>query len=263
MALINAKEAEHKAIKLCGDNRDLMHTSTQKWEKIAIAVSKARFSIHERGASACKNKWQTLMADFKKINDYKAAIGSTEDYFHMFAKRRKELTLPSNFCSTHYREMERFLSQRPCMNLPKQHDTFCMEEDDVHSTEDLARYCATHHVTEEMLTGGDVCLDSNILGDIPPLGVGGSHGPRLPCAVPAAGIDIGKGKEKLENAARNMAADARPTNTAVRRRHSSSHTKLMEVTETQGKEIVSNMQKMSDMEEKKVMAANEIADKQL
>ena len=263
MALINAKEAEHEAIKLCGDNRDLMHTSTQKWEKIAIAVSKARFSIHERGASACKDKWQILMADFKKINDYKAVTGSTEDYFHMFAKRRKELTLPTNFCSMHYMEMERFLSQRPCMNPPRQHDTFCMEEEDIQSTEDLARYYATHQVTEEMLTGGDVCPDPDIVGDIPPLGVGASHGPRLPHAGTSCGIHTGKGKEKLDNAVRNMAVDPRPTNTAIRRRHSSSHTKLLEVTETQGKEIVSNMQKMSDMEERKVLAASDIADKQL
>jgi hypothetical protein len=50
-----------------------------------------------------------------------------------------------------------------------------------------------------------------------------------------------KEKEKLENAARNMTANPRPTNTAVRHRHSSSHTNLLEVTEMQGKEIVSNM----------------------
>ena len=115
---------------------------------------------------------------------------------------------------------------------PKAAGTFCMEDDDIQSTEDLARYCTSHHITKEMLTGGDVCPDPDILGDIPLLGVDRSHGPRLPYAVPVAiaGIHIGKGKEKLENAARNMAADPRPTNTAVRRRHSSSHIKLVEVT---------------------------------
>jgi uncharacterized membrane-anchored protein YjiN (DUF445 family) len=72
-----------------------------------------------------------------------------------------------------------------------------------------------------------------------------------------------KDKEKLDNAARNMAADPQPLNTAVRHRHSSTHTKMMEVTEMQGKEIVSNMQKLSKMEERKVVAVGEIADKQL
>ena len=76
-----------------------------------------------------------------------------------------------------------------------------MEEDDIQSTEDLARYCATHQVMEEMLTGGDVCPDLDIVGDIPPLGVGVSHGPRLPRTSTSCGIHTGKGKEKLDNTA--------------------------------------------------------------
>jgi hypothetical protein len=116
MALINAKEVEHEALKLCSDKQDLMQTVTQKWEKVNTDVSKAGFSVHKQGALACKDKWQTLLADFKMISDYKAAIGSTEDYFPMSAKRRKELTLLSNFCSTHYKEMAKFLSQWPCLN---------------------------------------------------------------------------------------------------------------------------------------------------
>jgi hypothetical protein len=38
---------------------------------------------------------------------------------------------------------------------------------------------------------------------------------------------------------------------------------MVEVTETQGKEIVMNMQKLRDMEECKVVAVAQIADKQL
>jgi hypothetical protein len=165
--------------------------------------------VHERGPSACKDKWQTLFADFKKISDYKSATGSHEDYFHMPTKRRKDLTLPANFCSTHYREMEKFLSQRPCLNPPWQRDSFGFEDDDIHSTEDLARYCSVHHVTEEMLTDGGF-PDPDIVGDIPSPGVGGSHGPRLPQTAGPSAIHMEKGKEKLENVARNMAADPRP-----------------------------------------------------
>jgi hypothetical protein len=165
MALINAKEAEHDALKVCGDSCDLMQSVAQKWAKVAADVSKAGFSVHERGSSAYKNKWKTLFADFKKISNYKSATGSREDYFHMPTKRRKDLTLPANFCSTHYKEMEKFLSQRPCLNLPRQRDSFGFEDDDIHSTEDLAKYCSVHHITEEMLTGGGF-PDSDIIGDI-------------------------------------------------------------------------------------------------
>jgi hypothetical protein len=263
LALIKTKEAEHEAFKLCGDSRDLMQTATQKWEKVATDVSKARISVHKQGASTCKDKWQTLLADFKKISDYNAATRSAEDYFHMSGKRRKELTLPSNFCSAQYREMAKFLSQRPCLNPPRQWKTFSMEEEDIQSTEDLVRYCAIHQVTEEMLTGGDGFPDPDIVRDLPPPGIGGSHGPRLPRPIAPSGIHTRKGEEKLENATHNMAANPRPTNTAVRRKYNSSHTNLLEVTETHGKEIVSNMQKMSDMEERKVLATREIAEKQL
>jgi hypothetical protein len=38
---------------------------------------------------------------------------------------------------------------------------------------------------------------------------------------------------------------------------------MLEVTETQGKEIVSTMRKLGDLEDKKVAAAGDIADKQL
>jgi hypothetical protein len=46
LALIAAKEEEHEAQKLTGDQRDLMHTASQKWAKIAEAeeVQRARIS---------------------------------------------------------------------------------------------------------------------------------------------------------------------------------------------------------------------------
>jgi hypothetical protein len=130
LALINAKEKEHEALKLAPDSRDLMESATQKWTKVANDVSKAGFSAHYRGALACKDKWQTLFADYKKISDYKGATGNREDYFYMGSKRRKELTLPPNFCASHYREMEKFLSQRPCLNPPRQVDSFMDDDDD-------------------------------------------------------------------------------------------------------------------------------------
>jgi hypothetical protein len=46
----------------------------------------------------CKDKWQVLFSDYKKIGDYKNGTGNSEDYFRMSSRRRKELNLPSNFC---------------------------------------------------------------------------------------------------------------------------------------------------------------------
>jgi hypothetical protein len=92
-------------------------------------------------------------------------------------------------------------------------------------------------------------------------GAGGNLGPRLPRKPGATSTCTAKGKDKMENAAKNMSTDPRPMNTTVRRRQSSSQIKMVEVTETQGKQIVSNMQKLSDMEERKVLAVGDIADK--
>jgi hypothetical protein len=79
-----------------------METATQKWTKIATDVSNAGFSTQYMGAMECKDKWQTLLAEYKKISDFGGATGNTEDYFHMPSKRRKELTIPPNFSASHY-----------------------------------------------------------------------------------------------------------------------------------------------------------------
>jgi hypothetical protein len=263
MALINTKEKEHNTLKLAPDSRDMMESVTQRWTKIATDVSKASFSAHYRGAMAYKDKWQTLFADYKKISDYKGATGSREDYFHMTSKRRKDLTLPPNFCASHYKEMEKFLRERPCLNSPRQLDSFIEDDDDFQSTEDLAHFCAEHQITESMLASEDGTAEPGTQKNLLPPAVAGSSGPGLPRRPPASAFHASKGKEKLENAAKNLSPNPRPVNTAVRRRHSSPQSKMVEVTEMQGKEIVSNMQKLSDMEERKVAAVAVIADKQL
>jgi hypothetical protein len=176
----------------------------------------------------------------------------------MPSKKRKELTLPPNFCASHYREMEKFLSQQPCLNPPRQRDSFTADDADIHSTEDLARFCTDNHITQEMLEGDPILPQT-----VPGMGHTSNPDVRTSQWSPVALFPGAKGKEKLENATRNMSADPRPPNTAVRRRQTSSQSKMVEVTETQGKQIATNMQKLSDMEERKVLAVAEIAEKQL
>ena len=120
MALIAAEKHEHELQKLSTDPRELMETAVQKWTKIADAMAKIGCSVYPRGIGACRNKWQTLFGEYKKIFDYKGRTGNNEEYFRMASKRKKELRLPANFCSSQYWNMERFLSQRPCLNPPHQ-----------------------------------------------------------------------------------------------------------------------------------------------
>jgi hypothetical protein len=74
-----------------------------------------------------------------------------------------------------------------------------------------------------------------------------------------------KGKDRLAAAAQNteLKPDPRPANTAVKRRQSSAQTKMLEVTEAQGKEILDSMRKLYAVEDQKVTAASAIVEKQL
>ena len=112
-----------------------------------------------------------------------------------------------------------------------------------------------------MLKGDEAAGDLAVKGNLLLPCLGGSAGPWLPRKPLVFAFHAMEGKEKLENVVKNMAPDPCPINIVVRRRQSSSQSKMVEVTEMQGKEIVNNIQKLSDMEEKKVAAAAEIADK--
>ena len=60
-----------------------------------------------------------------------------------------------------------------------------------------------------------------------------------------------------------MKVDQRPANTSIKCRQSSSQTRLVEITENQGKEIVRSIKLLSLVEEQKVATVGNIAEKQL
>lgn len=69
-----------------------------------------------------------LFSDYVKTFNYESTSGSNKDYFRILSKRRKELYLPSYFCSTHYQEMHQLLHQCPCFNPP--HARNALDDDD-------------------------------------------------------------------------------------------------------------------------------------
>jgi hypothetical protein len=150
---------------------------------------------------ACKDKWQTLLADYKKISDYQGATRNREDYFHMPGRRRKELTLPMNFYASHYQEMEKFLSQRPCLNPPRQRDSFVAEEGDIQSANDLVRFCLQHNITEDMLGADQGFSDPVLQHNLFDTTVPGSSATRASRRHPRPSLHAAIGKEKLDNAA--------------------------------------------------------------
>lgn len=113
MVLIHSKEKDHIACRLTFDAQDNMEMATVKWGRIADNIAKISFSQYYHKPSACKDKWRGLFKDYKKIEDYKIAMGLNEEYFRMGSKRTKELCLPANFCSIYCKEMDHFLHQCP------------------------------------------------------------------------------------------------------------------------------------------------------
>jgi hypothetical protein len=274
MVLIHAKEKEHKTYKLTTNPRENMETAAVKWTRISEDVARAGFSNYYRGPIACKDKWQSLFSDYKKIKDYRSAIGSNEDFFSMGSKLRKELTLPWNFCPQHFREMDWFVHQRPCLNPLRETDTFSDSDPMYMSPKQLHAYYKDHNIDPNSLGHDETytaeALAGAIYGHYPTsLHVGGSAGhvpavPPRPLKTPTRKLSC-KGEDKLSAVEKNvnMKPDCRPSNTAVKRRQSSSQTKMLEVTELQGKEIVETMKKLHEVEDKKVSAAAEIASRQL
>ena len=153
MALIHSKEKQHAAMKLTTDACEHMETASVKWGRVVDNVQNAGFSQYYQGAAACKDKWQGLFGEYKKIKDYNDTTRCNEDYFRMGSKRRKELCLPANFCSNYHKEMDRFLHCRPCLNPPHQRDSLDNEAPHPMTAEELHEYCIQNRVDPLTLGG--------------------------------------------------------------------------------------------------------------
>ena len=88
-----------------------------------------------------------------------------------------------------------------------------------------------NQITESMLVGDEGAADTVTLENVLAPGVGGSCSPQLLWKPPMFTSHASKGKDKLDNVAKNLTTDPRPVNTAVRRCHNSSQSKMVEVTE--------------------------------
>ena len=90
---------------------------------------------------------------------------------------------------------------------------------------------------------------------IPP--IGNEHHPTI-------GKITCRGKKKLETTFKNtMKADQVSANIDVKRRQSSSQTRLVEIIENQGKEIMRSMKLLSLVEEQNIAVVGNIVEKQL
>jgi hypothetical protein len=99
--------------------------------------------------------------------------------------------------------------------------------------------------------------DPNLQDSLSPVQRGGGRAPILPPKLAVVGS--GKGKEMSDDAPFDMKGDPRPKNTGVWRCQSSTQTKMLEVTESQGRDLVLSMQRIGEVEDRKVAAVGEMA----
>jgi hypothetical protein len=98
------------------------------------------------------------------------------------------------------------ISQSTALSKPtRQVDSFNDEDDNFQMSEELARFCIQQHKTEEMLAGAEGSGDPPLHPTATPIGSGANASPRLPRKLLASSSHTTRGKEKLENAAHNLA----------------------------------------------------------
>ena len=80
------------------DGRDLMTPENTKWCRISEQVMHAGFSQCSRDGASCKNKWNQLLPEYKRISDYLGRSGrNIDDYWDLLPVERKEEGLPKQF----------------------------------------------------------------------------------------------------------------------------------------------------------------------
>jgi hypothetical protein len=74
-----------------------MKNSTVKRSLIAEVVMRESKSRNVRNRKECKNKWNSLLGDFRKISDYQVGNGRNMSYFQLSPEEREDAKLPKSF----------------------------------------------------------------------------------------------------------------------------------------------------------------------
>jgi hypothetical protein len=94
VALIQAKKEKHTTRLNKMDPRDkFVETFVTKWKKILEVVMSVGSCYHLWNGSACKNKWASILGDFKKFF-YMSRIGHNEDYWALSPQENASCTSP-------------------------------------------------------------------------------------------------------------------------------------------------------------------------
>jgi hypothetical protein len=83
IALIEAKRDEQQNKREVTDSRQYMVSAPDQWLAISRKVIGTIGGVYDRNTQACCNKWNTLNAEFKKVNDYMTGTGIACTYWEL------------------------------------------------------------------------------------------------------------------------------------------------------------------------------------
>jgi hypothetical protein len=133
-ALIEGKQLDHNRILDISDNRDYIEKGDIRWGWISDYVMKKTRSdegaLHYRDKESCRDKWQGIYGDYKRIYDYFKGIGLNEQYEDMTLDARAEVGLPQHFSPYHFRLIDNFCKDRPNVHPPHSRDSSDLENND-------------------------------------------------------------------------------------------------------------------------------------
>jgi hypothetical protein len=114
---INVKREEHVTSLDNVNPCDQFVMMVTKWKKISMMVMNANLSLHMKNDSAYKNKWGSILKEFKKSFDHMSGIRQNEGYWAMSLQDKISHHLPWLFRNIHYDFMLKFMGKRPLFNF--------------------------------------------------------------------------------------------------------------------------------------------------
>jgi hypothetical protein len=237
------------------DNRDHIEKADSRWGWISDYVMKKTRSdegaSHYRYKESCRDKWQGIYGDYKRIYDYVKGTGLNERYEDMTPDARAEVGLPRHFSPYHFRLIDSFCKDRPNVHPPHSRDSSDPENNDNFlpnqlpvtdmDTEDIYQDPINLHVPTNLEAGSSWFAaedtDDNDFMDPPP-----RRRPEEP-SQPVPNLVTPEDLFKHSVSRRGL----RSGNTGQKKRQDPEKKKLLEVTEANGASLVAAINRNVDM----------------
>ena len=108
LALIHVKAMEHEKKLKRSDDRENMVPASKAWYAISARVMDCTGGENVRNGTTCMNKWNSFLAEYKRINDHHDSTDTSTTYFCMGPEEKDQHGVPKLFNQRHFEEMHGF-----------------------------------------------------------------------------------------------------------------------------------------------------------